>query len=109
MLLRSNLLKPAELPFKVVDWELAFKITIQWTRTGEGLTQSGTITGTVAPDPTNTFLEGPATSQHHLFVTYGTCVGPWTDLGPITHQTLLRLSLIHISEPTRLGMISYAV
>src|SRR5665648_918452 len=31
-------------------------------------------------------------------------IGALTDFGP-----MLRLSLIHISEPTRLGMISYAV
>ena len=27
----------------------------------------------------------------------------------VTYETGLKLSLIHISEPTRLGMISYAV
>ena len=89
MLLRSNLLKPAELPFKVVDWELAFKITIQWTSTQRGRSWSGTITGTVASDPTNTFLDGQGTSQQHLFVEYKTC-GPVKDWGPVTVPVTLK-------------------
>src|SRR5450756_2658800 len=35
------------------------------------------------------------------------CMRAWVDPGPKEHRRLL--SLIHISEPTRLGMISYAV
>src|SRR5450759_4677610 len=37
-----------------------------------------------------------------------TLIGGSADLNPST-DTALKLSLIHISEPTRLGMISYAV
>ena len=88
MLLRSNLLKPAELPFKVRDWQLAFKLTIQQTSTGGGLTQSSVITGNIASDPTDSFLEGVGTLQWHAFS--GSCGGPWTDDGPISSPVKLR-------------------
>jgi hypothetical protein len=88
MLLRSNLLKPAELPFKVIDWQLAFKLTIQQTSTGGGLTQSSVITGNIASDPTDSFLEGVGTLQWHAFS--GSCGGPWTDDGPISSPVKLR-------------------
>src|SRR5450759_5665662 len=44
----------------------------------------------------------------------GSTLKPFTvavgiELGKITPESMIALSLIHISEPTRLGMISYAV
>src|SRR5450756_2598414 len=68
-------------------------------------------------------LEQPAASQAHVSVFAGIAlavvamlvgatlliggVGPFT--GRLTTASPVGLSLIHISEPTRLGMISYAV
>ncbi len=73
MLLRSNLLKPAAIHFKVEDWETSFKLTIQVTTTSSPPAQGGTITGTIVTDPTGTFLVGTGTENFQHSYTVSSC------------------------------------
>jgi hypothetical protein len=78
----------ADITHQITKCVPGFKITVQWTTIGNGLTQSGTLTGTVAPDPTGLFLEGPgaATAYHYD----DGCLSPYKKTGPFTSPIYLK-------------------
>ena len=98
----SNLLKQSDL---VVEMDMFDRLPTPY-----GLVRAG-----VAPDHqkdksvTRAYEKSAAHPGFRFFgnVEYGTHIH-MTDLKAHYHQVMF-LSLIHISEPTRLGMISYAV
>src|SRR5450756_17112 len=63
----------------------------------------------VSPDGTTVYVSADDGHLYAVPVTSGAPRRVTNDHGPKFHHYLHGLSLIHISEPTRLGMISYAV
>ena len=71
-----------------VNWLQPYKLTINQTTVGGGLMSTWTITGTIAPDPTNSFLIGPGSAAGRSWG--GSCGGPWRDFGPVTIPVKLK-------------------
>jgi hypothetical protein len=71
-----------------VNWLQPYKLTIIHTQVGGGLTATWTITGTIAPDTTNSFLIGPGSAAGEAWG--GRCGGPWRDGGPVTIPVKLK-------------------
>jgi len=66
----------------------SYKLTITVHLTGVGIpTQDSKLTGTIVPDPTNTFLEGPGTYTLEIYA--GDC-GAYKDYGPTTQPAKLK-------------------